>query len=117
MTFLTGREFTLLENDVKVHKPTDYGHIDEVAGPFVNIGGAVWVQSIIPETMLVRLQETTFKDRIGVQVDDLRLDLRDCDCHLLPKLDMDGAPFTGMCKKCEARATEAGYDRYARGGN
>jgi hypothetical protein len=39
----------------------------------------------------------------------------DCDCDKLPVFDMDGSYFDGVCRKCEARMTEAGYDKLANG--
>lgn len=46
---------------------------------------------------------------------DEPVELEDCDCDKLPTYDMDGGYYDGVCKKCEARMTEAGYDKYARG--
>ena len=34
----------------------------------------------------------------------------DCTCHLLPKTDMDGCRYDGLCPSCDKAATEAGYD-------
>lgn len=44
-----------------------------------------------------------------VDVLSLELDSEGCQCHKLPKQDMDGGRFRGMCNFCAAHAQE-NYD-------
>ena len=62
-SFITGREFTMPEADVKPGTATDHGTITAVDGCWVEINRVAWMQSIVPETPTVRLVETTFRDR------------------------------------------------------